>query len=131
MEEHFALCEDCEQEFERLEELRNTVVMAEILASNSSVTIEVVHPDVEPSISKQILKLVDIKPAAITCEQASRYYRGMATCNSDPAVPGEIYLHTRSCTFCEEHVRQLRSKLSVAIPGPGSPEFAALLTSKV
>ena len=68
--------------------------------------------------------------ADITCEQASRYYRSMTTCNFDLPVPAELYLHTRSCTFCEEHVRHLRSKLSVAIPQSGSPEFVALLTSK-
>ena len=130
MEEHFALCGDCEQEFKRLEELRNTVVVAEILASARGITIDEVFPDAKPSVAKQIHKLVDIKPSDITCEQVSPYYHRMATCTFEPPVPGEIYLHTRCCTFCEEHVKQLRSKLGVAIPQPGSPEFEALLTSK-
>ena len=116
MEEHFALCKDCQQEFERLEDLRNTVVVAEILASAKGITIDEVFPDAKPSVAKQIRKLVDIKPSDITCEQVSPYYHSMATCNLEAAAPGEIYLHTRCCTFCEEQVKQLRSKLGVTIP---------------
>ena len=130
MEEHFALCKDCEQEFNSLEEFRNTVIMTEMLASNRDVTIDNVFPDVKPSVAKQIHRLVNIKPADITCEQVSRYYHDMAICNFEPSVPGEIYLHTRSCVACEEWVKQLRSELSVAIPQSGSPEFAALLRRK-
>ena len=127
IEKHLANCEECERDYRRVCKLRDSVIVSEILASNRDVTIDDVYPEAKPSIAKQILRLVDIKPSDITCEQVRPYYHSMATCNFEPPIGGGIYLHTRCCTFCEEHVKQLRSNLGIAIPQPGSPEFEDLL----
>ena len=130
IEKHLANCEDCERDYRLVCKLRDSVIVSEILASNRDITIDDIFPEATPSVTQQILRLANIRPSDMTCEEVRPYYHSMATCDYERPIPGEIYIHTRYCKSCEKQVKQLRTKLSIAIPRVGSPEFAALLSSK-
>lgn len=120
MEQHLVDCKDCDQEYGRLGQLRNTVIVSEILASTEDMDIDDIFPEAKPSLARQIHKLASIDPEGTSCEQVSPYYHSIAVCRQEPPVPNEIYLHARNCTLCWNYIIQLRTKLNVAIPDPRS-----------